>query len=150
MIKYVYIREESCLFSHLSECLNFASQALRSVCSSSCPPGSRIARRKGEPICCYDCVPCAEGEFSNTTGMSCLLLHFFTTLFNHKLTWLSLNLVTLVNLLGYRTKIKPRVELASMDVIWVSSNCIKVFISTAPLLSHCCFLCSPLLGCHPL
>uniref|UniRef100_A0A3B5QVU7 Olfactory receptor C family, x3 n=1 Tax=Xiphophorus maculatus TaxID=8083 RepID=A0A3B5QVU7_XIPMA len=61
-------------------CLNFASQALRSVCSSSCPPGSRIARRKGEPICCYDCVPCAEGEFSNTTGMSCLLLHFFTTL----------------------------------------------------------------------
>uniref|UniRef100_A0A3B5LTK0 Olfactory receptor C family, x3 n=1 Tax=Xiphophorus couchianus TaxID=32473 RepID=A0A3B5LTK0_9TELE len=59
--------EESCLFSHLSECLNFASQALRSVCSSSCPPGSRIARRKGEPICCYDCVPCAEGEFSNTT-----------------------------------------------------------------------------------
>uniref|UniRef100_A0A3B5LSS5 Olfactory receptor C family, x3 n=1 Tax=Xiphophorus couchianus TaxID=32473 RepID=A0A3B5LSS5_9TELE len=61
---------KSCLFSHLSECLNFASQALRSVCSSSCPPGSRIARRKGEPICCYDCVPCAEGEFSNTTGMS--------------------------------------------------------------------------------
>uniref|UniRef100_A0A3B5LTK4 Olfactory receptor C family, x3 n=1 Tax=Xiphophorus couchianus TaxID=32473 RepID=A0A3B5LTK4_9TELE len=43
-------------------------QALRSVCSSSCPPGSRIARRKGEPICCYDCVPCAEGEFSNTTA----------------------------------------------------------------------------------
>uniref|UniRef100_A0A3Q3SDE4 G-protein coupled receptors family 3 profile domain-containing protein n=1 Tax=Mastacembelus armatus TaxID=205130 RepID=A0A3Q3SDE4_9TELE len=47
--------------------LNFASQALRSVCSDSCPPGSRIARRKGEPLCCFDCVPCAEGEVSNNT-----------------------------------------------------------------------------------
>uniref|UniRef100_A0A3P9P9Y3 Olfactory receptor C family, x3 n=1 Tax=Poecilia reticulata TaxID=8081 RepID=A0A3P9P9Y3_POERE len=26
--------------------------------------------RKGEPVCCYDCVPCAEGEFSNTTDCS--------------------------------------------------------------------------------
>ncbi|XP_026169426.1 extracellular calcium-sensing receptor-like [Mastacembelus armatus] len=42
-------------------------QALRSVCSDSCPPGSRIARRKGEPLCCFDCVPCAEGEVSNNT-----------------------------------------------------------------------------------
>uniref|UniRef100_A0A4W6C971 G-protein coupled receptors family 3 profile domain-containing protein n=1 Tax=Lates calcarifer TaxID=8187 RepID=A0A4W6C971_LATCA len=51
----------------LSEWLNFASQASRSVCSDSCPPGSRVARRKGEPICCFDCVPCAEGEVSNET-----------------------------------------------------------------------------------
>uniref|UniRef100_UPI0037E90E84 uncharacterized protein n=1 Tax=Semicossyphus pulcher TaxID=241346 RepID=UPI0037E90E84 len=42
-------------------------QAFRSVCSGSCPRGSRIARRKGEPICCFDCVPCAEGEVSNST-----------------------------------------------------------------------------------
>ncbi|KAK5602370.1 hypothetical protein CRENBAI_013374, partial [Crenichthys baileyi] len=42
-------------------------QAIRSVCSNSCPSGFRVARRKGEPICCYDCVPCAEAEFSNTT-----------------------------------------------------------------------------------
>nr|XP_033488098.1 extracellular calcium-sensing receptor-like [Epinephelus lanceolatus] len=42
-------------------------QASRSVCSDSCPPGYRITRRKGEPICCFDCVPCAEGEVSNET-----------------------------------------------------------------------------------
>ncbi|XP_067364211.1 extracellular calcium-sensing receptor-like [Channa argus] len=48
-------------------------QAPRSVCSDNCPPGSRIARRKGEPICCFDCVPCAEGEVSNTTdSLECL------------------------------------------------------------------------------
>ncbi|XP_030008334.1 extracellular calcium-sensing receptor-like [Sphaeramia orbicularis] len=43
------------------------TKASRSVCSDSCPPGFRIARRKGEPICCFDCVSCAEGEISNET-----------------------------------------------------------------------------------
>uniref|UniRef100_A0A672GG30 Olfactory receptor C family, x3 n=1 Tax=Salarias fasciatus TaxID=181472 RepID=A0A672GG30_SALFA len=41
--------------------------AVQSVCSDSCPPGSRVVRRKGEPICCYDCVPCTEGQVSNVT-----------------------------------------------------------------------------------
>uniref|UniRef100_A0A8C7MX22 Olfactory receptor C family, q5 n=1 Tax=Oncorhynchus kisutch TaxID=8019 RepID=A0A8C7MX22_ONCKI len=39
----------------------------RSVCSDSCPPGTRVARKKGEPVCCFDCISCAEGEVSNTT-----------------------------------------------------------------------------------
>ncbi|CDQ92471.1 unnamed protein product [Oncorhynchus mykiss] len=39
-----------------------------SVCSDSCPPGTRVARKKGEPVCCFDCISCAEGEVSNTTG----------------------------------------------------------------------------------
>ncbi|XP_028818147.1 extracellular calcium-sensing receptor-like [Denticeps clupeoides] len=38
-----------------------------SVCSASCPPGSRKATQKGRPVCCYDCVPCGEGEISNDT-----------------------------------------------------------------------------------
>ncbi|XP_075891873.1 extracellular calcium-sensing receptor-like [Nelusetta ayraudi] len=52
---------------------NFESkQAPRSVCSDSCPPGTRMARKKGQPVCCFDCVPCSEGKFSNNTdSMEC-------------------------------------------------------------------------------
>ncbi|XP_054901415.1 extracellular calcium-sensing receptor-like [Poeciliopsis prolifica] len=38
-----------------------------SVCSESCPPGTRRVLQKGKPICCYDCIPCPEGEISNMT-----------------------------------------------------------------------------------
>ncbi|XP_055030444.2 olfactory receptor CW1 [Misgurnus anguillicaudatus] len=38
-----------------------------SVCSASCPQGFRKVIREGQPVCCYDCIPCAEGSISNTT-----------------------------------------------------------------------------------
>ncbi|XP_063350165.1 extracellular calcium-sensing receptor-like [Pelmatolapia mariae] len=44
------------------------SQVPVSQCSSPCPPGSRQATRQGEPKCCFDCLPCADGEISNQTG----------------------------------------------------------------------------------
>ncbi|KAM8972557.1 vomeronasal type-2 receptor 26-like [Pelodytes ibericus] len=44
-----------------------------SVCSQSCPPGFWKATKKGEAICCFECVPCPQGEISNKTGsFNCL------------------------------------------------------------------------------
>ncbi|XP_069053763.1 extracellular calcium-sensing receptor-like [Lepisosteus oculatus] len=48
----------------------------KSVCSESCLPGTRKAIEKGKPVCCFVCIPCAEGEFSNTTdSVECSQCH---------------------------------------------------------------------------
>ncbi|XP_063785769.1 extracellular calcium-sensing receptor-like [Pseudophryne corroboree] len=36
-----------------------------SVCTNSCSSGFRKASLKGQPMCCFGCVPCSEGEISN-------------------------------------------------------------------------------------
>ncbi|XP_068129488.1 extracellular calcium-sensing receptor-like [Hyperolius riggenbachi] len=43
------------------------AQVPRSVCSESCPPGFRKASLQGQPTCCFECVPCLQGEISNQT-----------------------------------------------------------------------------------
>ncbi|XP_078518987.1 vomeronasal type-2 receptor 26-like [Lissotriton helveticus] len=45
----------------------------RSVCSESCPPGYRKVPLEGQPICCYACALCSEGEITNKSDMpNCL------------------------------------------------------------------------------
>uniref|UniRef100_A0A8C9WRL4 G-protein coupled receptors family 3 profile domain-containing protein n=1 Tax=Scleropages formosus TaxID=113540 RepID=A0A8C9WRL4_SCLFO len=48
----------------LHVCVCKSLQVPKSVCSESCPPGTRKAVQRGKPVCCYDCVPCAEDEIN--------------------------------------------------------------------------------------
>ncbi|XP_068952979.1 vomeronasal type-2 receptor 26-like [Petaurus breviceps papuanus] len=41
----------------------------RSTCSESCGPGFRQIPLEGEPICCFNCSLCPEGEISNQMNM---------------------------------------------------------------------------------
>ncbi|XP_053478290.1 extracellular calcium-sensing receptor-like [Ictalurus furcatus] len=53
-----------------------------SICSSSCAPGFRKAVRQGEPLCCFDCIPCDSDSidcmacpdeyWSNAKGTACI------------------------------------------------------------------------------
>uniref|UniRef100_A0A8C4QQQ6 G-protein coupled receptors family 3 profile domain-containing protein n=1 Tax=Eptatretus burgeri TaxID=7764 RepID=A0A8C4QQQ6_EPTBU len=48
-----------------------------SLCSNPCQPGTRKAARKGEPLCCHDCISCPQGQFSNETGKLKEVLMFY-------------------------------------------------------------------------
>ncbi|XP_034723350.1 extracellular calcium-sensing receptor-like [Etheostoma cragini] len=53
-----------------------SQQVPLSVCSEKCPPGTRKVLQKGKPVCCYDCLKCAEGEISNITdSINCVRCH---------------------------------------------------------------------------
>ncbi|XP_004442266.1 PREDICTED: vomeronasal type-2 receptor 1-like [Ceratotherium simum simum] len=45
-----------------------SSELPHSVCTDLCRPGTRKGIRHGEPICCFDCIPCADGHVSREPG----------------------------------------------------------------------------------
>ncbi|MBN3310458.1 CASR protein, partial [Amia calva] len=74
--KCLSVEEEAIIWNGLP---NKASCKQLSVCSESCPPGTRKAARKGEPLCCFDCVPysidciaCAADYWSNAERTKCI------------------------------------------------------------------------------
>ncbi|XP_075956621.1 extracellular calcium-sensing receptor-like [Anarhichas minor] len=59
--KQLNLQNESLIWAQNSQ------QVPLSVCSEKCPAGTRKVLQKGKPVCCYDCLRCAEGEISNIT-----------------------------------------------------------------------------------
>ncbi|XP_053216198.1 vomeronasal type-2 receptor 26-like, partial [Podarcis raffonei] len=41
-----------------------------SLCTETCLPGSSKKVKEGQPPCCYDCIPCAEGKIANQYDMN--------------------------------------------------------------------------------
>ncbi|XP_043919420.1 vomeronasal type-2 receptor 26-like [Protopterus annectens] len=39
----------------------------RSICSESCLVGYMKILKKGQPVCCFDCIPCSTGKITNVT-----------------------------------------------------------------------------------
>ncbi|XP_074074345.1 vomeronasal type-2 receptor 26-like [Macrotis lagotis] len=44
-------------------------KTLQAVCTKHCGSGFRKIVQEGEPICCFDCIQCPEGEISKQTDM---------------------------------------------------------------------------------
>ncbi|KAM5192001.1 vomeronasal type-2 receptor 26-like [Mantella aurantiaca] len=59
------------IMAHLLNLYQY-TQKPESRCNDRCPPGYRKVLNERIHVCCYDCVPCSEGEMSNVTdSVSC-------------------------------------------------------------------------------
>ncbi|XP_034083754.1 extracellular calcium-sensing receptor-like [Gymnodraco acuticeps] len=68
--KQLHLQNESITWTQNSQ------QVPVSVCSEKCLPGTRKVLQKGMPVCCYDCIRCAEGDISNITdSVTCVRCH---------------------------------------------------------------------------
>ncbi|XP_005327717.2 extracellular calcium-sensing receptor [Ictidomys tridecemlineatus] len=60
----LFINEEKILWSGFSREVPFSN------CSRDCLAGTRKGIIEGEPTCCFECVECADGEYSDETDAS--------------------------------------------------------------------------------
>ncbi|GAB1291258.1 Vomeronasal 2, receptor 23 [Apodemus speciosus] len=69
-----FVFESNCVqhFSLNDELISWGehhNQTPFALCSQSCTIGFRKTLVEGKPFCCFDCVPCPDGEIANETDM---------------------------------------------------------------------------------
>ncbi|XP_043932145.1 uncharacterized protein LOC122805971 [Protopterus annectens] len=141
----------------------FFPQIPHSVCSESCLPGYQKASRRGQPLCCFDCLVCSKGEITNKTdSVSCLKCteDFWT---NEKR---DMCIPKILDYLSYEDPIGTSLLFSSsaLSVLTVSVLCIFIKFKNTPIvkannreLSYflllalaLCFLCCLLFIGHPM
>ncbi|XP_058138320.1 vomeronasal type-2 receptor 26-like [Dasypus novemcinctus] len=58
-----FVHDEEIMWSE------YYSETPSAVCSQRCPLGFSKAAQERKPFCCFDCVPCPDGEIANETDM---------------------------------------------------------------------------------
>ncbi|XP_069830340.1 extracellular calcium-sensing receptor-like [Dendropsophus ebraccatus] len=74
-----------------------------SVCSASCPSGSRKAAQKGKHACCFDCIPCDQGRISNQSdSLECVQcpLEYWSNLLRDACVLKAIEYISLKEILG--------------------------------------------------
>ncbi|NWT21159.1 CASR protein, partial [Vireo altiloquus] len=68
----VYAKKGERLFINENKILwgGFSKEVPFSNCSRDCLPGTRKGIIEGEPTCCFECVDCPDGEYSDETDAS--------------------------------------------------------------------------------
>ncbi|XP_074857250.1 extracellular calcium-sensing receptor isoform X1 [Carettochelys insculpta] len=68
----VYAKKGERLFINENKILwsGFSREVPVSNCSMDCLPGTRKGIIEGEPTCCFECVKCSDGEYSDETDAS--------------------------------------------------------------------------------
>ncbi|KAL3979873.1 glucuronosyltransferase [Sarotherodon galilaeus] len=69
ILAYYSIEHQSLTFTsqETQQALQSHIGNVTSKCTDSCRPGYRKTSVTGQPSCCYQCEPCAENQYSNTT-----------------------------------------------------------------------------------
>nr|XP_033771566.1 vomeronasal type-2 receptor 26-like [Geotrypetes seraphini] len=98
----------------------------QATCTKRCPPGFRKLTREGEPVCCYDCVPCPEGEISSQSDMDNCVSCSEDQRPNHERNSCIPKLITF---LSYEDSLGNALTISSIFFFLINAVILRIFIT---------------------